>query len=66
MVARLLNQVCGRPVGTTVAAGYKVGPGHHKSTTIAAGYNASSGRPVGSTEPLGTYLVVECRAPLLL
>ena len=48
------GKVRGRPVGTTVAAGYRVGPGRRKATTIfAAGYTASSGRPVDTTATAG-------------
>ena len=50
------ENVRGRPVGTTVAAGYRgyrVGPGCRKGTTIAAGYNANSGRLLGITVATG-------------
>ena len=49
------GKVCGRPVESTAAAGYKVGPGHRTNTTVAAaaGYNTSSRRPVGTTVAAG-------------
>ena len=43
----------GRPVGTTVAAGYNVSDGRPIGTTVAAGYNVSDGRPVGTTLAAG-------------
>ena len=47
------GKVRGRPAGTAVTAGYRVGPSLRKDTTIAAGYNASNGRPVGTTGAAG-------------
>ena len=48
-----LTKARGRPVGTTVAGGYKVGPARHNNTTIAAGYNASSGHPMATIVAAG-------------